>query len=365
MATAFAVQPEAIQQTVAIYLAALSASAILVGPLSDYYGRQRVCRWAVLIFLIGSIGTLLAGSIDQLLLARLVQGIGASGGFVLPRSMVRDALHDRYAARASATIAMSISVVPMLTPLIGGYVQALFGWQANFWIVSVLALVLWLATNRLLHETLPQERRFNQGVQALLTSYVAILANRKFLVHSIPISLGAFAIYSYHTEAPVLLISTLGVPATEYGYYAAMPALGFFAGTSLSRRLALSTSRARLIEAGCTLYIAAGILMVALSVLWGTNPWWIATPMLLFGMGNGLVMPNASIGAIGAAPALIGCASALSSAMRIGSGAAGSSIITHFPVHSAQALGAQIGLAGTLALALWLALGRPYRSAAQ
>ncbi|MGH1357137.1 MAG: multidrug effflux MFS transporter [Burkholderiaceae bacterium] len=361
MAAAFAVEPEAIQQTVAIYLASLATFSLVAGPLSDRFGRQRVCRWSVLIFMLGSLGTLFSDSIGELMLARLIQGMGASGGFVLPRAMINDALHSRHAARASATIAMSISIVPMLTPLIGGYIQEYFGWRANFLIVSILAVLLWIATRIRLNETLPPARRFKEGIRALMFRYAAILGNRKFLIHSVPIALGAFAIYSYHTEAPVLLIATMGVPATEYGYYAALPALGFFFGTSLSRRLAFTVARTVMIESGCALYVASGALMLTLSLLLNANPLSVAAPMLLFGIGNGLVMPNASIGAISAAPALIGCASALSSALRIGSGAAGSSVITHLPTHSAQLLGAQIGLAGLAALLLWLMFGRSYQ----
>ncbi len=358
MAMDFAVGTEAIQHTVTIYLASLSACALLVGPLSDRYGRRLISMLAMTIFAIGSLLALASDSIGWLMAARFLQGMGASGGIVLPRSMVRDALHDRHAARASATIAMSISVVPMVTPLIGGHIQDIAGWRANFAIVAVLAVALWIAAWQRLHETLPPARRFVDGARAMLLGYVSLFANRQFMVHALPIALGAVAIFSYQTEAPVLLIADLKVAPTQYGYYAAMPAMGFFVGTSMTRRFALSVSRGRLIEIGCGLYVLAGLAMALLAIVFGPNPWLIALPMVVFGAGNGLVMPNANIGGLGAAPLLVGCASALSSSLRMGSGSLGSSLVTHLPAGSATALGLLVAGTGAAALASWFALGR-------
>ena len=363
MATDFAVGTQAIQHTVTIYLASLAACALVVGPLSDRYGRRLISMLSLTIFTLGSLIALAADGIGWLLAARLLQGMGASGGIVLPRSMVRDALHDRHAARASATIAMAISVVPMVTPLIGGHIQDLAGWRANFALVAVLAVVLWVVAWRRLHETLPPARRFVDGARAMMRGYLSLFANRQFMVHALPIAFGAVAIFSYQTEAPVLLIADLKVPPTEYGYYAAMPAMGFFFGTSMTRRFALSVSRARLIEIGCGLYIVAGMTMALLALAFGPNPWLIALPMVVFGAGNGLVMPNANIGGIGAAPLLVGCASALSSCMRMGSGSLGSSLVTHLPVGSAASLGLLVAATGLAALVCWLALGRGMRGA--
>ncbi len=361
MAIDFGVGAEAIQHTVTAYLAALACFALVAGPLSDRYGRRRIAMLSLTIFVAGSFIALASSTIEWLLLARFLQGMGASGGIVLPRSMIRDSLHDLHAARASASIAMSISVVPMLTPLVGGYVQDFAGWRANFALVAVLALALWGLASRQLHETLPPARRFADGARAMLRGYVSLFANRQFMVHTLPVACGAVAIFSYQTEAPVLLIAELGVPPTEYGYYAALPAMGFFAGTSMTRRFALTITRGRLIEAGCGLYVAAGLTMALLALAFGPDPWLIALPMILFGAGNGLVMPNAGIGGVSAAPALIGCASALSSCMRMGSGSLGSSLVTHLPAGSASSLGLLVASTGVAALACWFALGRGMR----
>jgi DHA1 family bicyclomycin/chloramphenicol resistance-like MFS transporter len=358
MAVDFASGVEAIQHTVTIYLGAMASFALVAGPLSDRYGRRSIAMLSLAIFAAGSLLALGSPSIGWLMIARFLQGMGAAGGIVLPRSMVRDALHDLHAARASATIAMSISVVPMLTPLVGGYVQDLAGWRANFVLVAALALALCLLAWRHLHETLPPARRFTDGARAMLRGYLSLFANRQFMVHTLPVACGAVAIFSYQTEAPVLLIAELGVPPTEYGYYAAMPAMGFFMGTSITRRFALTISRGRLIEAGCCLYVLAGLAMALLAVAFGPGPWLIALPMVAFGAGNGLVMPNASIGGVSAAPMLVGCASALSSCMRMGSGSIGSTLVTYLPAGSAGSLGVLVALTGTAALACWFALGR-------
>ena len=102
----------------------------------------------------------------------------------------------------------------------------------------------------------------------------------------------------------------------------------------------------------------AVLAMALLAVAFGPGPWLIALPMVAFGAGNGLVMPNASIGGVSAAPMLVGCASALSSCMRMGSGSIGSTLVTYLPAGSAGSLGVLVALTGTAALACWFALGR-------
>lgn len=358
MAEAFGVGPEPIQFTISIYLAAMAAFALVVGPASDRFGRRPIALFMLFIFLLGSVGALFSSSVPVLLAARMLQGIGASGGLVLSRSMVKDALHGQMAAKAAAQVSMAVALAPMLAPLFGGYMQEAFGWRANFAVVVVLALVLLVFAARRLVETLPEPRRFRSSHRAMLIGYAGLLGMRRFHVYTLPIMCGAVGLFTYQTGAPVLLIEHMKVSPADYGIYAATPAIGFMMGTFLTTRIALHMKGETLIEAGCVLFFAAGLLIIGLSLWASPSPWAIAAPMVLFGAGNGLVMPTATIGSLSAAPLLVGSAAALVSCLRMGAGSAGSYLIAQLPSGSVVELGGLLSLAGIAALLSWLCLGR-------
>ncbi|HEV2611920.1 MAG TPA: multidrug effflux MFS transporter [Noviherbaspirillum sp.] len=361
MASAFSVTPDLMQYTVTVYLGAMAAFSLVVGPLSDRLGRRPVALLMLAVFLIGSVAALFSATVPMLLAARLLQGIGASGGLVLSRSMVKDALNGQMAAKAAAQVSMAVAVAPMLAPLFGGYIQELFGWRANFVVVALFAVALLALATRRLVETLPGHKRFVSSHWSMLVNYVGLLGMRKFHVHTLPVMCGAVGLFTYQTGAPVLLIGHMDVSPADYGVFAAMPALGFMMGTFTTTRIALHTKAETLIEAGCVLFIASGMLIVGLSLWTSPGPWSVAIPMVLFGAGNGLLMPTATIGGLSAAPLLVGSAAALISCLRMGAGSAGSYIITKLPPDSVTALGSLVFAAGIMALLSWVYLGRGKR----
>ena len=361
IATEFGVGPEPIQFTVTVYLAAMALFSLITGPLSDRLGRRRVGLFLLFIFLIGSVAALLSSSAEQLLAARLLQGIGASGGIVLSRSMVGDALRGQAAAKAAAQVSMAVAISPMVAPLFGGYIQQVFGWRANFAIVVLFALGLLLLAMQRLVETLPEHKRYISSYLSMLTDYIKLLGARKFQAHTLPIMCGAIGLFTYQTGAPVLLIEGMHVSPAIYGWFAATPAMGFMGGTFITMRIALHVKEKTLIEVGCMLFITSGLLIFGLSLWRSPTPWAVALPMLLFGAGNGLLMPTATIGSMSVTPLLIGSAAALVGFLRMGAGSAGSFIITALPSDSGVTLGCVISLAGFGALFSWLRLAQRER----
>ena len=261
MAADFGVEPGAVEDTITAYLASMALFSLVVGPMSDRLGRRRVGLAMLFVFLAGSIVALAAHSVPVLLAGRLLQGIGASGGLVLSRSMVKDALSGSAAAKAAAQVSMVVAMAPMLAPMFGGYVQQHLGWHANFAIVAGMALALFLFAARRLVETLPPNKRNANGFLSMATSYIGLLGMRKFQVHTIPVMCGAIGLFTFQTGAPVLLIGSMQVAPEDYGLFAAMPAAGFMTGTFLTTRMAARVSEKSLIEGGCLLFIAAGMLI--------------------------------------------------------------------------------------------------------
>jgi DHA1 family bicyclomycin/chloramphenicol resistance-like MFS transporter len=267
--------------------------------------------------------------------------------------MVRDAYNGRSAAKASAQVATAVSIAPLFGPLIGGYIHDLFGWRANFLIVTLLALVLWIVGLLRFGETLPATKRYAGSAVSLITNYYLLLRMRKFMVYAMPVICGSVGLFTFQTEAPILLIRFMQVAPAEFGFFAAMPAFGFMIGTFISARLALRVRESLLIIAGSTLFIIAGALITGFALGFAPSPWLVVIPMLLFGAGNGLVTPSATMGSISAAPFLVGSAAALISCLRMGFGSVGSVFITGMPSGSAVPLGLVILASGIVALSFW------------
>ncbi len=359
MARDFGVPIGQVQLTVTAYLAAMAAFMLVVGPWSDRVGRRRVGLITLVVFMLGSVAAWWANSITTLIVARMVQGIGASGGMVLSRSMVRDAMNDVDAARASAHLGMSIAIAPIVAPMVGGLVQQSFGWRANLLLFAVMGGVLCVGAVRGLVETLPPERRHpHGGFMSLVRGYVQLLRAKRFMANTLPVAIGALAIFAYNTQAPVLLIGDLHVSAAAFGIYGAMPPIGYVLGNFITSQIAGRVAQRRLIESGCVLIVSAGVLVAVLSAMFGPVAPLIALPMMLFGLGNGLVMPTATLRSMSVAPTLVGSSSALSSCLRMGAGSLGSLLVVSLPVRSAFGIGTLVGLMGLMALAAFLLLSR-------
>ncbi len=360
MAVDLQVPVDQVQLSVTAYLAAMASCMLLVGPLSDRLGRRKVAMVTLTAFFIGSLAALCATSVGMLIAARLVQGLGASGGIVLARSMLRDSYADLEVAKASGTMSMSVSVAPLLAPLVGGYVQEHLGWRANLLIIALMAAAVGLLALKRLPETLlPEKRQLHRPLlSGLLPGYWRLLRLRPFMAHALPVAFGAAAAFAYQTEAPVLLIAVMHLPPSLYGYYGALPSLGFFAGAFIVRHTAGRLSRMHLIDLGLALFVTAGLLMAGLAAGLPPAPWAVAAPMLLFGLGNGMLLPSASVGGMNADLTMIGFSAALSSSMRMAAGSTGSLLVTAFPGGSALWLGGLIAGMGLLAFALWRVLSK-------
>ena len=137
MAAYFGVPYGLMQQSVALYLALSAALQVVIGPISDRFGRRKVLLWSLSLFLIATLGTLVAPNATVFLIFRMAQAVIASG-MVLSRAIVRDMVADAQAASMIGYVTMGMSLVPMIGPVIGGFLDDLYGWQANFAVLLIL-----------------------------------------------------------------------------------------------------------------------------------------------------------------------------------------------------------------------------------
>lgn len=359
IARALQVSDSAVQHSMTVYLLTFACSTLVIGPLSDRIGRRPTLLAGLALFVVTSAACALADSILLLQAARAVQGVGACACMIVGRAVVRDIFDRERTARAMAILSLVAASGPALAPLLGGQLEAWFGWQSSFVFVAAWAGLLLLAALRVLPET--TERLLPPGgmLRQFGHSYGLLLTARPFIGHALVIGGGGIGFYAFTAGAPVVLITEHGVPPDLYGFFAACPPIGFATGSFLCNRLTLRVGIEPLILVGTAGVVVAGALVALLDLFVG-GPYAIALPMILFGFSNGLSMPNAFAGGLSVYPRIAGAASGLQTFTQMGGGAMGTMLVAELAVRTGWEMGAVIVGGGVAALLGGLMVLKPW-----
>lgn len=304
------------QLSVSGYLAATALMQLAIGPLSDRFGRRPVMLWGMGLFVLATLGTLLAPDIVTFLACRLAQAVVATG-LVLGRAAVRDMVPGEEAASRIGYVTMGMALVPMLGPMIGGALDAGFGWQGGFWFlllagIAVLALA-WLDQGETLRPGAAQAAA-RGGTGDLLRS-------PRFWGYTCCTMFASGAFFALLGGASFVANDVFGLTPLWAGIALGAPAVGYAAGNFLSGRYSRRLGIDRMVLAGSGVGVAGLGASLLLSLL-GLDDAWVFFGFCTFlGLGNGLIMPNATAGLLSVRPHLAGTASGLGGAVMIGGGA--------------------------------------------
>lgn len=306
------------QLSVALYLAMNAVLQILVGPLSDRYGRRPVLLVGVTIFLVATIGCIFATSIEVFLAFRMLQAV-IIAGLVLGRAVVRDMYPAEQAASQIGYVTMGMAVVPMIGPAIGGVLDETLGWQANFWLLAALGfVVLWLTWRDLGETATP----ISGGFRAQFAQYPELHSSRRFWGYCMASAFASGAFFAYLGGAPYVGSEVFGLSASEVGIFFGAPALGYFFGNFISGKFSVRLGINTMILWGAMVSSLGMGLSLILFLLGFKTPLVFFGFMTFVGLGNGMVLPSATSGMLSVRPHLAGTASGLGGAIMIGGGAA-------------------------------------------
>lgn len=306
------------QLSVALYLAGNAVVQILVGPISDQMGRRPVIIGSIALFLLATLGCIYAPTAEIFLMFRIAQTVVAAT-MVLSRAAVRDMYDTDRAASMIGYVTMGMAVVPMLGPAIGGFLDEWLGWQANFWLLFLVAAATLAITFVDFGET---AGRSGKTLLAQFREYPELVRSPRFWGYSLASGLASGAFFAYLGGAPFVGTQIYGLSAAALGVWFAAPAVGYFLGNFISGRFSTRIGVNRMVLWGC-LVNGGGVLVSLLIALAGADSVYTFFGLMCFvGLGNGMSIPNATAGAISVRPHLAGTASGLSGAIMIGAGAA-------------------------------------------
>lgn len=315
-----------VQLALTLYLAALAFAQLYVGPISDRFGRRPVVIWGMVICAAGSLVGVYAPTIEVLVAGRVLQAIGACTGLVMARTIIRDLYGLDKAASMIGYLTMVMVLAPMFAPVIGAYLDELYGWQAGFVLVFVLTLIVLAVSFLILGESHHGPFQTTNTGQ-VLRSYVQLLKLPQFSRHAFQISLSSAAFFSFLGGAPYVSIELLGLTKIEYGLYFMVGGFGYMTGNFITGKMSERWGAEGMISLGTGFGMLGG---VTLSVAYLSG---YLVPVTLFGsmgliaLGNGLCLPSGTASAISADKDRIGAAAGLAGFLQMATGALASYVV--------------------------------------
>jgi DHA1 family bicyclomycin/chloramphenicol resistance-like MFS transporter len=306
------------QLSVALFLGAIAILQLFVGPLSDRFGRRPVLLVGLGVFVLATIGCLTAKTVEVFLIFRMGQAaVGVA--MVLSRAIARDMFDQSKAASMIGYITMGMAVVPMITPAIGGALDEAFGWKASFWVFLGFGLaVFWLVWADVGETNTAKSTSF----RAQIADYPELLMSPRFWGYCLAAAFASGAFFAYLGGAPFVGSVVYGLAPSKLGVFFGAPALGYMVGNFLSGRYSVTYGVNRMVLWGAiasTVGVSAS-LMLALAGLGSVYTFFGF--MIFIGLGNGMILPNATAGMLSVRPHLAGTASGLGGVIMMGGGAA-------------------------------------------
>jgi MFS transporter, DHA1 family, multidrug resistance protein len=351
---------DTVQLTISLYLLVLALSQLALGPLSDKFGRRPVIIAGLALTAVTSAGALLASNIQELILARCLQGLGASTGLVVGRAIIRDLYHRDRAASMIASVTMVVIAAPMVAPLLGGFLDTLFGWPSIFIATSIacILVVTWAAL------TLPETRvKRPEGQPVKLWEEIrALLRERRFIGYVLCAGLGTAPFFTFLGGGPHVVVTLMGRTSAEYGLWFAINAFGYLFGNFVAARYSSWIGIDRMIWWGLLISLAGVAISLALTGLlphWG--PATLFVPQLIISAGNGFLLPNSFAGAVSVRPQAAGAGSGIAGFTQMALGAVATQVATWVLAGAQSALPLAVMMALTLvvATACYVTLVRP------
>jgi DHA1 family bicyclomycin/chloramphenicol resistance-like MFS transporter len=367
LARAFGTDVAEVQLTLSVFLVGLAGGQLVYGPLSDRFGRRPVLLAGLIIYTAASVACALAPSMNVLIAGRFLQAIGACAGPVLGRAIVRDVHGREEAARILSYMAAAMALAPAIGPILGGFLEVWFGWQANFVALTVYGAAGLISTFALLPETNSHKDPTATRPMSLLTNYGALLRHRVYLGYALCVAFGYGGIFSFISGSSFVLVDTIGLPPDQYGFCFAAIVVGYMAGTITGGRITRRHGIDRMVTLGGAIALCGGVVL-ALSGWLGPSLGLasgpagaaaIVLPMMVFMAGVGFVMPNSMAGAIGPFPQMAGAASALLGFLQMSFGAVVGIAVGHLHDGTARPMTAAIALAGAAVVVTHRWLVRP------
>ena len=354
IAQAIGATPGRMQQTLSAYLFGFAVMNLFHGALSDSFGRRPVVLWGLVVFTLASAGCAMSQHIGALVFFRALQGMSAGAGIVISRAVIRDMFPPSDAQRVMSQVTIYFGIAPAIAPMVGGFLFVHATWNAIFWFLTAVGVVLFVANWRLLPETLHATHRQAFNARNLLKGYAALGGSARFMVLALASGIPFNGMFLYVLSAPVFLGEILHLAPGDFFWFFTLLIGGIMGGAYFSGRLAGRIKPRHQIRHGFLIMVVVSIANLVLNLLFEPNVWWALIPLALYSFGWALMVPVVTLLVLDLVPERRGMASSFQAF--VGSTANGlvAGAIAPLVMHSAVALAATSLLMMSVGLFAWI-----------
>ncbi|MBA1380359.1 multidrug effflux MFS transporter [Pseudomonas brassicacearum] len=305
--------------TLSSYFVTFALGQLVVGPLADRYGRQKLVLGGLLVFVVGTVIGGLATTLEVLIAGRVVQALGVCAASVLSRAIARDLFEGETLARALSLTMVATAAAPGFSPLAGSVLSVTLGWRAVFILVGLAAVVLAFFYVRDLGETHPADRRAPHSTASVVRAYARLMADKRFILPALSMSLLLSGLFASFAAAPAILMKGIGLTSVQAGLYFASTVFVVFAAGMAAPRLAHRYGPRNIALLGIACAMVGGGLLIIGPAHPGLG--WYAVSMVTFLWGMGLANPLGTAITMGPFGKEAGMASALLGFLSMGAAA--------------------------------------------
>lgn len=295
-----------VQLSLTFSMVGLAVGQLIIGPLSDKYGRKYPLMVSLMVFCISTLGCLYAPNIHTFIFFRLFQGLSGAGGVVISKSIATDLYEGTRLARFYSILSSVQGLAPICAPVLGGMLLTVTDWKGIFWILFLIGVLL-IVTLSFFIESLDDENRQTGNVGAMITGYKEVMRNSQFMHYVLVQAFAMGVMFAYIAASPFVFQVHFGVSPQVYGLCFGANAIAIMIGS-----LAVTKFRntATALRCGSTCFgIASVAVAVALSVC--SDFWILEAVLFVFLLFLGLILPSSTTLALNMERHNSGIASAL------------------------------------------------------
>ena len=313
----------------------ISAGQLLYGPLLERFGRKRPLYFGLCAYLIASVGCALAGSVDALIVLRLLQALGGCVGMVAARAMVRDLFEVKENAKIFSLLMLVVAVSPIIAPTLGGYVTAVLGWRYVFVMLIIVAIIILIGIYLLLPESKKPDPNFSLKPRPILKNFAGVIKHPQFYTYAFTGAIAASGLYAYIGGSPYVFMELYKVSERQYGWIFALIAMGLIGASQLNSVMLRNYTSEQIIRVALICQSVTGITLFLITLFGWSELFSTIFLIFIFLCCQGFTFPNSSALSLAAFGHNAGSASALMGAIQMSIGAFTSALVSILQNHTA------------------------------
>jgi DHA1 family bicyclomycin/chloramphenicol resistance-like MFS transporter len=311
---------ERVTLSLSSYFIGLALGQLIYGPLLDKYGRKKPLYVGLSIYLIASIGCMMASSLNMLIILRFIQAIGGCAAGVASVAMVRDLFPVNESAKVFALLMLVLGASPMVAPTVGGYVTANFGWHAVFIILAGIATLIFILVVFALPDKYEPDHELSLKPVPIIKGFWSVFTVPQFFIYTLAGSVSFAGLFTYVAGSPVVFMKIYQVSTQTYGWIFAGLSIGFIGSSQINNLLIKKYRSEQIIPVVFVCQFIFGAVFLLASIFHWLNLPGTLVMIFLTLCCAGLSSPNTSALSIAPFSKNAGTASSLMGALQLGIG---------------------------------------------